>query len=94
MYTYYSEKSWFLYAGYKYKWTSNYDVKGIGFAKHHLTKHGDEIYVVVDKEKYKLNTSEALDFIKENRTFFKAGKRGKKTTLGVVSKSLLDYVGS
>jgi hypothetical protein len=93
MYTYTSDKGWFLTAGYRFKWQEDgYDIRGIGFNKGQLIGKGDEIVVIVDNQKYSLNTKEAIDFIHKYDAYFKAGKGSKQTTLGVVSKSLMTMI--
>ena len=85
LFCYESNKGWFNTAGYKLKWPSSYDKRGIGFNKSILTKNGMHILVIVEDKKYRLNTANAMNFIDDNDSYYKTGR----TTLGVVSKSLM-----
>ena len=88
LFCHYSTKGWMWSAGYRYWRGESYDENGIGFRADTLKKHGTEIIVVVDDQKYKLNCKEALEFIRQHDSIFEAGKR-KKIKLGIVSKSLM-----
>ena len=86
MYVYTATSGFFNTAGWKFSWMhEGYQPKGIGFKKEHLIGKGDEIMVVVENKKYKLNAAAAIDFVKKHKSFYKT----KGTVLGVVSESLL-----
>lgn len=80
------KKGWFRQAGVQYGWLGRgYDVLGVGLDKSFLVG-AEKLLVKVAGVTYVVDTSEALDFIRENRSFYRT-TTGKK--IGVISKSLM-----
>ena len=82
-------KSWFYSAGDKYGWKKDgLDPRGVGIAKEHLINN-KELIVVVDKIKYHLYTTVAIEAIKnyKSKMIMPGG-----TVVGIVPKSLLEEI--
>lgn len=81
-------KGWFFGAGAMYNWTRDgHHPHGVGISRNVL-KNNDQIEVTINDFKYLLDTKEAIMFVRHYGSIKQAGK----TTLGVISRSLLTLI--
>lgn len=81
------KKSWFYSAGTKWGWGSDgLDKRGVGINKDALVNN-DRLIVEVDRVKYSLDCKQAVEFIRQYKSFYDTPGG---TRIGVVSKELLE----
>lgn len=77
---------WYWSAGKKFGWSDNYAVPGVGIARSWFDE--DDFLVGIGESTYKVNSQEAIDFIRKHKSHERKGK----INIGYISQDLMHKV--